>query len=85
MQTIKTKYIPATNTRGERIKAQIESGESITIPYDYALDVKEAHIQAIKALKTKMKWDKPMVVGGITGGYVAVFCNDTVIEQDKIK
>lgn len=37
MQAIKTKYLPATNTKPSRIKAECEAG-SITISYDYRLN-----------------------------------------------
>jgi len=71
MQAITTKYLGATNTLGSRIKATSESGESLTISYDYSVD--NSHIPAIKALKDKLGWDGKMVVGGTKDGYVAVF------------
>ena len=49
MQAIETKYIPASNYRGSRIKATCERG-SITVSYDDALNGEEAHIAAAQAL-----------------------------------
>ena len=80
MQTIKTKFLQPTDNKGSRIKAIAEAGLSITIDYDYAVSTSEAHAQAIKALKNKLGWDGAMVMGACDGGYVAVFCNDTIIE-----
>lgn len=49
MQAIQTKYLPATNFRGSRIKAVCERG-SITIPYPYELSGDEVHRKAVRAL-----------------------------------
>ena len=49
MQAIQTKYLPATNTRGSRIKATCERG-SITIPYPYDLSGDEVHREAVRQL-----------------------------------
>ena len=50
MQSIVTKYMPATNTRGARIKAMCERG-SITIPYpDELHQGEDAHMSAVRAL-----------------------------------
>jgi hypothetical protein len=49
MQAIQTKYLPATNTRGSRIKATCERG-SITIPYPYELSGDECHREAVRQL-----------------------------------
>jgi hypothetical protein len=49
MQAIHTKYLPATNTRGSRIKATCERG-SITIPYPHELSGDECHREAVRQL-----------------------------------
>lgn len=85
MQAIETKYIPATNYRGSRIKASCERG-SITVSYDCALNSEEAHIAAVKALVAKFvkedekrygtnnnPWSKPFVTGGLKKTYVHVY------------
>ena len=83
MQAILTKYLPATNTRGSRIKASCERG-SITISYDSALDSESAHIAAVDALVAKFvkedanrygtalnPWTGPRVCGGFGDGTMA--------------
>jgi hypothetical protein len=52
MQAIHSKYLPATNTRGSRIKATCERG-SITIPYPYELSGDECHREAVRKLVAK--------------------------------
>ena len=47
MQAIQTKYLPATNTRGSRIKATCDRG-SITIPYPRELSGDEVHREAVR-------------------------------------
>ena len=49
MQAIHTKYLPATDTRGSRIKATCERG-SITIPYPHELSGDECHREAVRRL-----------------------------------
>jgi hypothetical protein len=49
MQAIHSKYLPATNTRGSRIKATCERG-SITIPYPHELSGDEVHREAVRQL-----------------------------------
>lgn len=52
---IVTKYLPATNTRGARIKAQCidYTFKPVTVAYDYALNARENHEQAARALLQK--------------------------------
>ena len=54
MQAITTKYLPATNFRGSRIKA-VCAGGSVTVPYDYGSY--NPHQSAARALVEKMGWD----------------------------
>lgn len=55
MQAIQIKYLPATNTKGSRIKAFCYSG-SITVGYNYELDEEGRAIEAGYALIEKMGW-----------------------------
>lgn len=50
MIAIHTKFIPATDTRGARIKAYSCNGHALTIPFDYGLGEIERHAAAVKAL-----------------------------------
>jgi hypothetical protein len=78
MIAIQTKYLPATNTRGSRIKAFTCNGHTASIPYDHALSHEALHFEAVKALKEKNKhnyWDlSNMRYGAVKDGYV--FCFD---------
>lgn len=60
MQAIKTKYLPATNTKPSRIKAECEAG-SITISYDYSLNIDQLHQKAACMLIEKLEW-KPVFI-----------------------
>lgn len=71
MQTILTKYLPATNTRGARIKA-VQSGwsdkrecNSVTIPYPHELSGDETHAVAARLLAEKLGWHGEMVCGSL--------------------
>ena len=73
MQAIETKYLPATNTRGSRIKATSASGISVTVPYPHELSGMACHWEAARALVAKLGWTGAAYVGGGTkGGYVFI-------------
>ena len=73
MQAITTKFLYATKTKGPRIKATSEFGQSITIDFDYCLDKNALHAKAAFALIKKLGWDtKKIISGSISQGYV--FC-----------
>jgi|TARA_R100001244_G_scaffold580_2_gene1231 hypothetical protein len=55
MQAIQIKYLPATNTKGSRIKAFCYSG-SITVGYNSGLDEEGRAIEAGYALIEKLGW-----------------------------
>ena len=73
MQTITTKFIGATNYRGERIKATSESGISATVDYDYSGRAIDCHWEAVKALCEKLDWEGNFIAGNTKNGYVWVF------------
>lgn len=83
MQAIQTKYLPATNFRGSRIKASCERG-SIIISYPSELSGDAAHVAAADALVAKFfkedaeryggntnPWSKTRVCGGLPDGSCA--------------
>lgn len=88
MQAIETKYLPATNRRGSRVKAWCDRG-SITIDYPHELSGDRVHVAAADALVAKFvkedaetygtkpegnPWLLPRVCGGLPGGtYAHVF------------
>lgn len=55
MQAIVTKFIPATNTRGSRVKASAQAG-SVTLGWDHRLDPAGNHKAAAIALVRKYEW-----------------------------
>ena len=71
MQAITTKYLPATNHRGSRIKASCAAG-SITIGYDHS---EEPHRAAALALITRLGWlgHGEWHEGGLPDGKGSVF------------
>ena len=90
MQTIITKYLPATNTKGSRIKATCNRG-SCTIPYPYELSGDAVHNAAAQALVNRFIlednipgtfWGRPRIVEsiGVSGDRVHIFlCPDTLV------
>ena len=76
-QAITTKYLPATNMRGSRIKASAAAG-SVTLHYDSGLNSEENHATAAQALINKMDWRGEWHMGGLPDdrGYCFV-CADT--------
>lgn len=57
MQAITIKYLPATNTKGSRYKAECEGG-NITLSHDYALGAEGNVKAAVSALIHKLGWTK---------------------------
>jgi hypothetical protein len=80
-QAIVTKYIPASNVRGSRVKAITASGISLTLHYDSGLNSYENHVAAAEALQAKMKWPGDMVGGATKDGYAFTF-RDTFAREN---
>lgn len=76
-QTISTKYLPATNTRGSRIKAMTTSGISKTVGYKYELNTDQNHIEAAKALFNELDWKGEIAVGATPKGYTFTMISHT--------
>ena len=53
MSIIRTRYRPATDRTGSRIRAT-HGRDSLTVPYDYAMSGPENHRDAAKALALKL-------------------------------
>lgn len=71
MKAIFTKYVPPTNTRGSRIKAFDEDRNSVTISFEQAGSIEDAHRAAAEALIRKMKWNPTRIVSaGMKNGFV---------------
>lgn len=82
MIAIYTKYLPATNTKGSRIKAYTATGFSASVSYPHELSYELAHFEAVKALVEKHKLDWPlenMRFGDSADGRGYVFCFENSI------
>jgi hypothetical protein len=75
-QSISTKYLGATNTRGSRVKAKSSSGLSVTLSWDDALNTDDNHQAAALALASKLNWLGRWVAGGDRDGRGNVYVND---------
>lgn len=89
MQAIHTKYIPATDTRGARIKAYNESNpRGLLVSIDYSLGDVERHFKAAQMfIDNKLSYaplHKTMAYGGSADGkgYVFCFLDSTVTLED---
>lgn len=79
MIAIHTKYLPATNNRGSRIKAYTTGGLSASISVPHELSYEVRHFAAVKELVRKHKLDWPldnMRFGDSADGKGYVFCFD---------
>lgn len=82
MKAIKTTYHGATNTRASRIIATDEDGNSITIPYNAAINAEEAHVQAAASFINHMGWgSRKFVTGALKNSYVHVFTSRQPVHQ----
>ena len=73
-QAIETRYLPATGSRGSRIKATSGSGLSKTVPWDHAHNQGRNHRDAAEALARKLGWGwgHHWAGGGTRAGYAFV-------------
>jgi hypothetical protein len=72
-KAIETKYVCPTNFRGSRVKATDHDGNSITLPWDCALNSGDNHAATAAALCAKMGWRGQLVGGSFPGSMVWVF------------
>lgn len=73
MIAIQTKYIPATNTRGSRIKAFTSSGQSLTLGFSYELEDYENYKRVALELCKKMGWSEKIEGGSTKDDYTFIF------------
>lgn len=70
-----TKYVPASDTRGSRIKATTGQGHSVSVPYRYEGDAYDAHKHAAESLMRKLGWTGRIIGGGYGSAYFWVFAS----------
>ena len=71
--SIYTRYLPATNSRGSRIKAATGMdypGHTATVGYNYALSGADVHWQAAKKVADQLNWHGEYIAGTTKDGYV---------------
>jgi hypothetical protein len=77
MQTIDTKFHPATNHKPSRISAEASGCQvQIFISYDHSLNVDENHTKAANMLLEKLQWTGDYIGGHTKKGMVFVSMND---------
>jgi hypothetical protein len=74
MKSIITKYLPATNHKGSRIKAKAFGVKPITLSYDYALDAEGNHLGAALRLCKANGWPNDLVSGALPDQTGYAFC-----------
>ncbi len=73
MQAIRTVFLPATNSRGDRIKATAQAG-NLTVSWNYGLGQAENHAVAALRLRYKLGWLGDLASGQLPdGSYAHVF------------
>jgi hypothetical protein len=82
MQAIVTKYLPATNFKGSRVKATCQA-KSIIRHWDSSLNADKNHMAVAKELATMMGWNYGDWIGGCPpDGKGSVWvCADTRIDE----
>jgi len=75
MQTIMTKYLGPTDTKGPRVKAMTSSGHrgsTYTVGWDDSLNIEGNHADAAQKLLDKLGWQGMWRMGSTDRGYVFV-------------
>lgn len=82
-QSITTKYLGPTNSRGSRVKVSAPAG-SVTVSWDYGVGETEMHAKAVRALIEKLGWDGTWAAGGNAdnSGYVFVWLGN--VDPDSL-
>ena len=78
-QAIVTKSLGPTDRKGARVKATSGGGLTLTVPWDYGLDIEANHQKTADALADKYSWRNPgngkaytYVGGSIPSGFAFV-------------
>lgn len=76
MKAIRTRYHGPTNSRGARISATDNDGNTVRVPLDYGLDDNQRHAAAARALCAKMSWHGALQGGWAGGDWVWVWADE---------
>lgn len=74
MKAIQVRFLPATDFKGARIKAFVEGGGSVTVPYQYELSEDEGRVSEVaQELIYKMQWNVEISgIGQLPNGDYAI-------------
>lgn len=67
-QSIETKYMPPTSSRGARIKATTSQGATITVTCGQEKTDEMEHVKALTELVNKLGWHGEWHGGAVKGG-----------------
>ena len=67
MQAIQTSFIPCTNTKPDRIKAECQA-DKIIISWEYGLNVEDNHTRACHFLMARLDWEYHYISGQLKDG-----------------
>jgi hypothetical protein len=79
VKAIFTKFHGPSNVKGSRISATDEDGNRVMVSSDHALSQDGRHDKAALALCQKMRWTGVLIRGGLKGGNVYVFLDDSAV------
>jgi hypothetical protein len=82
MKAIQVKYMPATNTRGARVKAMAEGVPSITVAYDYS-GHELAFREVARDMARKYHWRGAYACGWLADGsavYVNAHAHEFIVD-----
>jgi len=77
MKAVMTRFIPASNVRGARIKASAEGVKSLTISYPHEMNAEQGHRLAAEKLATRQGWKGDFCGGMLPGGDWAFTFSET--------
>lgn len=77
MKAIRTRFLPATNTKGSRIVAECEGGNKVIIARKYGMEIEDNEKLAVQTLMDKLNWPYDVNLmahgGGLNGDTYWVF------------
>ena len=76
VKAIKIKFVPTSNKRPARLRADVCEGHSLTETYDY-IDLDQQAFELAKKLIKKLEWKEfPLAIGSYKNDwYVTQICN----------